>query len=188
MKRHVLIAAGLFAVGLLASACSAGFATGGATRLSSPVNGATLDLARTAVARGEKVVDVGDLVPPNAPGFMSGGDHRVAAEVADLFKANGVTARCVALCGSALAEIALNSAGCIVTPNGTVVPHLGFVPGGARADDRRAELETARWWLEHDPQPAPASARANLVDRLERSPDRSWRMRPDELTAAGCTL
>jgi hypothetical protein len=188
MKRLVLMAAAAIGAGLLLSACSADFAQHNQTRLHSPVGADTLDLAKAAVARGEKVVDVGDWSRPDGVNYMSGGEHRTAGEIADLFKANGVSVRCVGLCGSALAEIVLNSAGCTVTPNGKVVPHLAFVPGGTRADDRRAELESARWWLEHDPQAAPSTARANLVNRLERSPDKSWRMRPDELRAEGCTL
>lgn len=171
----------------LASAC-ASYDPPTATRLQSPVTAATVDQVKAAIARGEKSIDVGDYSRPFD--FDSGGDARAAREAADLMKANGIAARCVGMCGSALAEIVLNAAGCTVTPNGTLKPHLAFVPGGTADQNREAERDSSRWWLEHGgPAGSAASAaRADLVTKLERSPTRAWVMSSDELRAEGCRL
>lgn len=180
-SRRILLAAAALA-GLAAAGC-AELANDrpGVTRLHSPVDASTLQAAQGAVARGERVVEVGDWARPAGVDFRSGGEANQARAIADLFRANGVRVRVTGLAGSALAEIALGSAGCAVSRNGEIVPHLAFVPGGTRADTRAAELESSRWWLERGLDPV-------LVDRLERSPDRSWRMRTEELVKAGCAI
>lgn len=186
-KRHLAFICSVAAVAVLAAACSdLSNSQPGIARLHSPVDASTLQVAKEAVARGDRVVYVGDWSRPDGVDLRSGGAAHVSREIAELFKANGVRVRVVGLAGSALAEIALNSAGCSVARNGQVVPHLPFVPSGTRAQDRVAELEGSRWWLEQGG--ADPKARADLVDRLERSPDKSWRMRTEDLTASGCAI
>lgn len=167
---------------LLASACSS-YDPPAATRLTSPVTSETVAQVKAAIARGEKTIDVGDAPRPFE--FNSGGDARAAREAAALMKANGVGARVVGFAGSALAEIALGSASCTVTPNGNIKVHLAFVPDGTPEQNALAEAGSIVWW---SAQATGSPGKEALVRNVAASPTKAWLLRTDELQAVGCRL
>ncbi len=174
----------LLAAAQLPTGC-ADIASPAPTRLVSPVSASSVALVEAAIAKGERSVDVGDWNRPPHIDLVSGGDVSASRKIAALLKENGMTARCVGFCGSALAEILLGAANCIVTPGAQVMPHLAQAVGGTAAQNNIAEIQSVAWWYMMGNG---SSSRAALVQRLVNSPTKAWLMRDDELRAAGCTL
>lgn len=169
-------------VGGLAFACTH-IAPPAPTRLASPIDNSSVAQVQAAISLGERMIDLGDWSRPAHVGFVSGGDIVASRHIASLMKQQGIAARCVGFCGSALAEILLGSGHCIVTPQAQVMLHLAFVPDGTPEQNRIAEVETITWWFLLGLPSADFSA---LLTKIAGSPTKSWLMRDDELRAAGC--
>lgn len=154
----------------------------GAARVAGPVGRPMVAEVKSLIARGDKVIEFGtSAMPPAGWEAHSGGDSAAGWEIADALHDAGVTARCVGFCGSAMSQIVIGSGKCAVTANAVLMPHLGFVEGGTREQNRAASLQTSREWLER-------GFPVDLVDRLEHSADNTIRVRTEDMARIGCKI
>ncbi len=177
-RAYALASAGVLAVVLAAVAVPAS----AQPRMTGYVGPEMVSDVKAAIAGGARSIDFGtSAAPPAGWDVHSGGLETAGWAIADALRAAGVKARCVGFCGSAMSQAVIASGNCAVTANGFLMPHLAFVPGGTSAQNSLARTLSSRAWLEH-------GMPADLVDKLERSPDDTIRLRPEDMKRVGCTF